>query len=244
MLIQVSVTTTSAPRTASRGSRTTVRADRPAVRTRPGTRPRPRTRAAHRARPVRRARSSRRRPSATRTPSSEPSRSRIVSASASAWHGCSSAVSAFSTGTLAHSAHASSSACACVRTASTSTYRESARAVSGSDSPRESCSSSGESGIERAAEVRDRDRERDPRPRRVLREVEPERRAGQQRRAVASQLDRRVEDRLRLCRNEVADPQQVAADERDLQRCRHDQRSRAAVTAAATSMPRRAGRVA
>ena len=70
-----------------------------------------------------------------------------MSASASAWHGCSSAVSALITGTDAHSAHASSSSCACVRTASASTYRESARAVSGSDSPREICSSSGLSAI-------------------------------------------------------------------------------------------------
>ena len=52
-------------------------------------------------------------------------------------------MSALITGIDAHSAHASSSACSCVRTASASRYRESARAVSGSDSPRESCSSSG-----------------------------------------------------------------------------------------------------
>jgi hypothetical protein len=49
-----------------------------------------------------------------------PSRSRIVSASASAWHGCSTSVSALITGIDAASAHASSSSCESVRIASAS----------------------------------------------------------------------------------------------------------------------------
>ena len=54
---------------------------------------------------------------ATRTPSVPEKRSRIVSASASAWHGCSSSVSAFTIGIDAASAHASTSDCANVRIA-------------------------------------------------------------------------------------------------------------------------------
>ena len=57
---------------------------------------------------------------ATRTPSRPPSRSRIVSASARAWHGCSTSVRALITGIVATSAQASSSAWESVRIASAS----------------------------------------------------------------------------------------------------------------------------
>ena len=52
---------------------------------------------------------------ATRTPSKSPSRSRIVIASASAWHGCVSSVSPFTTGMYACSAISSTIAWANVR---------------------------------------------------------------------------------------------------------------------------------
>ena len=61
---------------------------------------------------------------ATRTPSKPPSRSRIVIASASAWHGCVSSVSPLTTGIRACSASSSTSDCANVRTIIASRYPE------------------------------------------------------------------------------------------------------------------------
>ena len=129
---------------------------------------------------------------------------------------------------------------ACARRA-TSRYRESARAVSGSDSPRESCSSSGRQRDRGAAEVRHRDRERDARPRRVLREVEAERRAREERllrvARAASTARSRIASASAGARSEMRSRSRPG--ERDGQ---HPQRSFAAATAAATSPRRGAGR--
>src|SRR5204862_5865265 len=90
-----------------------------------------------------------------------------------------------------------------------------------------------------AAELRDPGRERDARPGRMLREVEAERRAGEQRLLrLGPELDRAVEDRVRLGDREVGDPEQVASGERDGEGGGHDQRSFAAATAASTSKGR------
>src|SRR4051794_27961794 len=91
----------------------------------------------------------------------------------------------------------------------------------------------------RAAHLHHAGGERDARARRVLREVEAERRTGQQRLLrVGAQLHRVVEDRLCLGGREIGHAQEVAALQRDLQRCGHDQRSFAAATAAETSPSR------
>ena len=85
-----------------------------------GRRRRPPSRSASRSLRARRGRSCRRRPTPTLTPSRAPRRWRIVSASASAWHGCSTEVSALITGISAASAQASSSSCESTRIASAS----------------------------------------------------------------------------------------------------------------------------
>ena len=107
-----------------------------------------------------------------------------------------------------------------------------------SDSPRESCISCGRERDEAAAELDDRDAEGDPRAGRGLPEDQAERPAGEARRAVELELVGEVEDRLGLRGDEVGDPQQVAAGERDGERRLHSQRSFAAVTAAPTSPSR------
>jgi hypothetical protein len=90
-----------------------------------------------------------------------------------------------------------------------------------------------------ASELRHACRERDAGARRVLREVEAERRTGEERLfRVLAELDRIVEDRFGLGRDEIRAAQEVAADEGDFEGRRHDHRSLAAATAAATS-PRR-----
>src|SRR5205823_8548093 len=91
----------------------------------------------------------------------------------------------------------------------------------------------------RAAELGDRDRERDARPGRGLGEEEAERLSRQARLRVRLERDVEIEDRLDLRRYEVGHAEEVAAGERDRQRGRlHDQRFFAAATAAPTSMPR------
>ena len=94
-----------------------------------------------------------------------------------------------------------------------------------------------------AAELRDRNLERDARARRVLAEEEAERTALEQAVRLARglqplQLVRTVEDRFELGRRQVADPRQRAAAQLDGERLGqrgHPSRSRAAATAAPTS---------
>ena len=93
----------------------------------------------------------------------------------------------------------------------------------------------------RAAELCDRNRERDARARRRLLEQQAER-ASRQPRLVAVELELgcEVEHRFRLGGREIGGAQEVATCERDGERA-HDQRSCAAATAAPTSGKRCAG---
>ena len=72
-------------------------------------------------------------------PATLPNASRIVRRSASAWHGWCSSVSMLKTGTSEAAASSSIAAWDVIRTPNAATWRENTRAVSTSDSPRESC---------------------------------------------------------------------------------------------------------
>ena len=84
---------------------------------------------------------------ARRTPVRRLKRRRRVSRSASAWHGCSASVSAFTTGTDAAAAISVSVACAKVRSTIASTSRDRLRATSAALSRRPRPTSSGPSAI-------------------------------------------------------------------------------------------------
>ena len=80
----------------------------------------------------------------TRRPRSRPFRSRIVSRSASVWHGWNESDRPFTTGTPEWAASSSRSECSKTRAMITSTYLERVDAVSAIVSPRDSCVSEAE----------------------------------------------------------------------------------------------------